>query len=126
MGYIRMEVGNTEAVNMMLARAAEIPQFAGEALMAGANVMLPALQDAAPVGPRGGADIRDRLEIRMHGNSAAMVGAWGEPAIPYWVEYGHGGPHPAPAHPYMAPTAEEEADEVTQVIVDAIAAHFMD
>ena len=36
------------------------------------------------------------------------------------LEYGHGGPHPAPAHPYLRPAFDEKKDEAYAAIVDAV------
>lgn len=125
MGYARMDISGTDEVQRMLEHVADVPQMAAQALRAGADVLLPIERQNAPVGPGGGAHIRDRLEIRIRtgGRPSALVGVWDEP-VAYYVEHGHGGPHPAPAHPYMAPAAEEAEDEVTAAIVDAIKAYL--
>lgn len=121
MGYARMDISGTDEVQRMLERVADVPQMAAQALRAGADVLLPIEQRNAPVGPSGGTHIRDRLEIKIRtgGKPSAYVGVWGEP-VAYYVERGHGGPHPAPAHPYMEPAADEAEDEVTAAILDAI------
>lgn len=36
---------------------------------------------------------------------------------PAYVEYGHGGPHPAPAHPYMRPAFDMMAPAAESIIV---------
>lgn len=42
---------------------------------------------------------RDKVQYMViAGNEAAYYAGW--------VEYGHGGPHPAPPHPFMRPAAE--------------------
>lgn len=121
MGYIKMKLEGANNIHKMLGCVGEVPGMAKQALQAGADVLLPALQDAAPIGPGGGIHIRDRLEVKIKGGAkpSALVGVWGEP-VAYYVEYGHGGPHPAPAHPYMKPTVDAQEDAVTQAIVDAI------
>ena len=121
MGYIRMDMMGAADVQRMMGYVGDMPQLATQALQAGADVLLPAMQDAAPIGPSGGTHIRDRLEIKIKGGAkpSALVGVWGEP-VAYYVEYGHGGPHPAPAHPYMQPTADAHADEVLEAIMDTI------
>lgn len=121
MGYIRMKLEGANNINKMLGCVGELPGMAKQALQAGADVLLPALQDAAPIGPGGGSHIRDKLEIKIKGGAKpnALVGVWGEP-VAYYVEYGHGGPHPAPAHPYMKPTVDAQEDAVLEAIMDTI------
>ena len=36
------------------------------------------------------------------------------------VEYGHGGPAPAPAHPFIRPASDTRADEAYEVIRDGL------
>ena len=40
---------------------------------------------------------------------------------PAFVEYGHGGPHPAGAHPYIRPAYEAGKDEAYQILKDKLA-----
>ena len=117
MGNISMTTSGVPEVLTLLDRAGAAPEAAAKALMAGAEALLPKLRDAAPV--RTGEHIRDRMEIKMKtraGQPAAMVGVWDEP-VAYYVEYGHGGPHPASAHPYMEPAEEAAEDEVMDAIM---------
>lgn len=118
MGYVRLKLEGVSEVNRTLGYVSDIPGLAKQALQAGADVLLPQLKEAAPIGPGGGAHIRDRMEVRVKMNTA-FLGVWDQP-VAYYVEYGHGGPHPAPAHPYMKPTADAHEDEVIQAILDTI------
>jgi hypothetical protein len=36
------------------------------------------------------------------------------------VEYGHGGPHPAPPHPFVQKTKDENKDEIMRDIQNGI------
>lgn len=122
MGYFRMELDGSGGALRALDALSNIPQIAREALQAGADVLLPAEIAAAPVGPGNGEHIRNRLETRLKtngGRPVALVGVWDEP-VAYYVERGHGGPHPAPAHPYMEPTADEKRDEVWDAVMDVV------
>ena len=121
MGYIKLSMNGNGEIEKQLQYIAELPEIAEKALMEGAQVLLPAVRAKAPAQPGGGTHIRNRLEIRLRGtkrNPAVDVGVWygytpvaerndnwkdKDPPVAYYVEYGHGGPHPAPAHPYMAP-----------------------
>ena len=65
--------------------------------------------------PRSGA-LRNAIKIgdtkRRSGRVSVPVGVWSKD-VPYAfpVEYGHGGPHPAPAHPFIRPAFDEGQDE---------------
>lgn len=122
MGYVRMDLTGSDDIRRALDALSEAPHVAVQALRAGAEVLLPVERAGAPVTPGGGTHIRDRLEIRVKtsgGKPVALVGVWGEP-VAYYVEHGHGGPHPAPAHPYMRPAAEAAEDDVTRAILDVV------
>lgn len=79
--------------------------------------------------PRSGA-LRGAISIgpvtRKNGGIAVTIGVhrrdWsGEDYYPAWVEYGHGGPHPAPAHPYIRPAFDARADEAYETLRRLIA-----
>ena len=67
--------------------------------------------------PRSG-HLRDSLKIRAgsrkHGTARVTVGVHsGEAGAAYAnpVEHGHGGPHPAPPHPFVRPAFDAKAEE---------------
>lgn len=39
---------------------------------------------------------------------------------PAYVEFGHGGPGPAPAHPYIRPAYDVRQDEAYEIIRDGL------
>ena len=43
-----------------------------------------------------------------------------EDYYPAFVEYGHGGPAPAPAHPYIRPAYDTRADDAYEIIRDGL------
>ena len=45
----------------------------------------------------------------------------GEEYYPAYVEYGHGGPGPAPAHPYVRPAFDTTQDQAFGIIRDGLA-----
>ena len=46
---------------------------------------------------------------------------WDDPEyVPAYVEYGHGGPGPAPAHPYIRPAYDTRQDEAYDIIRDGL------
>jgi HK97 gp10 family phage protein len=67
--------------------------------------------------PRSGllrGSLRIRAGSRMHGAARVTVGVHsGEAGARYAnpVEHGHGGPHPAPPHPFVRPAFDARANE---------------
>ena len=45
----------------------------------------------------------------------------GDEYYPAYVEFGHGGPRPAPPHPFVRPAIDERGDEAIQVLIDKVA-----
>ena len=120
MGRISISAEGSQDVQRMLDAVEGLPEVAAKALEAGAQVLEPALKSAAPV--RGsGEHIRDRIEVRVKRGKdpVVQVGVWDEP-VAYYVEHGHGGPHPASPHPYMEPTVEKEEDAVMAAILTVL------
>ena len=123
MGSMRFAISGSAIPDIVaeLDAIGELENRALPALVAGAEVLLPAMQAAAPV-RSGGRHIRDKLAYKARGNygrATAEVGAWDAP-IAYFVEYGHGGPKPAPAHPYMDPASRSVEDQVVAAIRDEL------
>ena len=44
-----------------------------------------------------------------------------EDYYPAYVEFGHGGPRPAPPHPFVRPAIDERGEEAIQVLIDKVA-----
>jgi HK97 gp10 family phage protein len=56
------------------------------------------------------------------GQPAAFVGIdYSVGPHAYIVEHGHGGPHPAPAHPFFRPAWDSKKKEAEKIIVDGVA-----
>ncbi len=92
---------------------------AKEALVKGAEVVLREARQNAPV--RSGT-LKKALKVGKRAKTgnyyAVEVGAfYNEAPHAHLVEHGHGGPHAAPAHPFLAPAAEATADEVTETVM---------
>ena len=45
----------------------------------------------------------------------------GDEYYPAYVEFGHGGPRPAPAHPFVRPAIDAKADEAISVLIEKVA-----
>ena len=65
------------------------------------------------------------LKIRASGDKTATVGVhrrdWSnEDYYPAYVEYGHGGPRPAPAHPFIRPAFDAKQNEAYRIIKDEL------
>ena len=85
----------------------------------GAQVILDQAKLNAPVGASG--DLQKSLKIKTKKKgtwSKARIGAHkGGPAFyATFVEYGHGGPHPAGPHPFLAPAFDAKKEEALSVI----------
>lgn len=68
--------------------------------------------------------LRNALDAQPHGNSIT-VGVhrsdWsGDDYYPAYVEYGHGGPHPAPAHPFIRPAVDAKGNEALDTIKELL------
>ena len=101
-----------------------LPNVAPRALEAGAQVLLPYIQARAPV--RTG-QLKKAMAVtkrrRAKGHYSVDVGAPGHRAPHgHLVEQGHGGPKPAPAHPFMAPAAAEAEEAVMSAIMKELTA----
>ena len=44
----------------------------------------------------------------------------GDEYYPAYVEFGHGGPRPAPAHPFVRPALDAKADEAINMLVEKV------
>ena len=105
-------IGKLEMMDMLGSRAKE-------ALVKGAQVVLREAQANAPV--RSG-ELKQALKVGKRakaGSSYAVEVGTFYPEAPHahLVEHGHGGPHAAPAHPFLEPAAEATADEVTETVM---------
>lgn len=104
---------------------ANVPQRATRALTAGASVVLRYAKGIVPV--RSG-DLKKNLGVgrrkKTRDSYAVEVGNFhaNEPYAPHahLVEYGHGGPHPAPPHPYLEPAAEMAEAEAIDAIMEEL------
>lgn len=104
---------------------ANVPQRAVRALTAGAEVVLKYAKANAP--DRSG-DLKENLSVgkrkKTRDRYAVEVGNFysNDPYVPYahLVEYGHGGPHPAPPHPFLEPAAEMAEGEAIDAIMEEL------
>ena len=60
------------------------------------------------------------------GNASITIGVhrkdWsGDEYYPAYVEFGHGGPRPAPAHPFVRPAIDARADEALNLLCEKVA-----
>lgn len=103
-----------------------------EAVLEGAEIVAEAARAKAPVDS---GDLRSGIKADMTWDRNAPV-AWAGAGFdkdmnnkfvkysktgkryyyPTAVEYGHGGPHPAPARPFMRPAADESRSKVRAVV----------
>ena len=113
-----------------LARSVEGPA-ADNALMKGADVIL---QHAIAIAPRG----KSKNLVNGLGLGKIKTGKYGAKSItigvhrkdfpnpkpdeyyPAYVEFGHGGPHPAGAQPFMQPAFDAEAENAYGIIIQEL------
>jgi HK97 gp10 family phage protein len=100
-----------------LAKATD-PDEVGQVLLKQAAILEGRFRSAAPMGPTG------RLKAAAYSNLApSKIAAFagirqgkGKAPHAHLVEFGHGGPHPAPAHPFMRPAWDSSKREVLEGI----------
>ena len=71
------------------------------------------------VGPLKNNGKRRSVTIGVHRKDIDLSKANGE-YYPAYVEFGHGGPHPAGAHPYLRPAYDAKQDEAYSLIRQSI------
>lgn len=121
MGSIRLTL-NSESVRSAISELEALGDFeakAKRALEAGAQAFLPIAVAATP--QRTGRMV-GYMQVKKRGRGAGAsveVGPIGS-SVAHLVEGGHGGPRPAPAHPFLQPAFEQAEDMITQVILDEL------
>ena len=129
MGYIRVDI-DRGVLNDVMNKLGGIENIDNSTLLkgleAGGTILLNAVKSNAPVRTgrmknaiRMNRHLGDRpyVDIRFSEKKKARGGAR------YWwlVENGHGGPKPAPPHPFMEPAINEVAGDAENAVVIAIA-----
>lgn len=124
MGSIKFSV---DAVGMQdvirqLDNASELRGASRRALTAGAEIVLRAAQNLAPVRTGG---LKKALRVGRRAStmdtSQVEVGAfYGEAPHAHLVEGGHGGPRPAPPHPFLQPAVEMTEADVIDAIMEEL------
>ena len=106
-------------------KAGDLPSFGRDVLRAG-EVAKASVLDLTPDGPTGNLRKAVKAERKPDFVTAArnrIAWVYMDAAVaPHalLVEFGHGGPHPAPAHPYFRPGVEQSREQVKQIIVDGL------
>lgn len=121
MGHIsiRLDRGDIQQLARDLDAVGELEAKALPALQAGAAIMLPAAIDATPV--RSGR-LQGTVKQKKRGSGARAsieVGPMGS-GVSHLVEEGHGGPKPAPEHPFLKPAADSVEDQVLDAIANVL------
>lgn len=118
---------NVDAVSMndvvrQLDAVGNLPSHAGKALAAGAEIVLRSAKEIAPV--RSGelkAALRVGRRKKTRDRYAVEVGTfYPDAAHAHLVEHGHGGPKPAPAHPFLEPAVDSTEDEVIDAVMEEL------
>ncbi len=102
------------------------------ALIAGADIITENMRERAPVQP-GGGELKEAIKTgppkttsrgRTVTSGVHKADFHEEDYYPAYVEYGHGGPHPAPPHPYARPAYDEKKDEAWNAVKAATIAQL--
>lgn len=95
-----------------------------EILLTEAKKIRDALRERAPLGPTGNlkkAMYATALPERVGAPAVAFAGVRPRRAPhAHLVEFGHGGPHPAPPHPFIRNTIDEMLPQAKQNIAEAL------
>ncbi len=95
-------------------QAAAVPVEAQMKANASSN---PQIQSGALHGAIHTGKVKKHKQTGMHITIGVHRKDWSEEDYyPAYVEYGHGGPHPAPAHPYVRPAFDARQDEAYGII----------
>ena len=111
------EKGGSAAANRILEQAAvPVEQQMKENASRDPRIITDKLHRAIHTGP---------VRKRRNGGKRITIGVhrkdWDdEDYYPAYVEYGHGGPGPAPAHPYIRPAYDTTEDEAYEIIRDGL------
>ena len=112
-----MEKGGSAAANRILEQAAvPVEQQMKENASRDPRIITDKLHSAIHTGP---------VRKRRSGGKRITIGVhrkdWDdEDYYPAYVEYGHGGPGPAPSHPYIRPAYDVTEDEAYELIRDGL------
>lgn len=87
-----------------------------KALNAGANIILDEMKSTAP---KKTGKLVSTLKKGNISKGGIGVGSYDYP-IAWYVEYGHGGPHPADPHPYIEPAFESKKGEANYAIAETV------
>lgn len=124
MGRINLNADAADMADVLkeLELIENVPRTAEKALTAGANIILRRAKETAPV--RSG-ELKKALKVGRRAKNrdrfAVEVGVFhGDVGYAHLVEGGHGGDNSADPHPFLAPAAEDVADEVTQAIMEEL------
>lgn len=120
MGQINFSFDNAAMAGILaqLDAVGELGYVAPQALQAGAEVLMPIMREKAP--ERSGT-LKGSIKIgRRNGSSIAVGSFHGDAPHAHLVERGHGGPKPAPPHPFMEPAVQETEDQVIDAIMEEL------
>jgi len=102
----------------------EVTKEKTKLLLKQARLVRDRIKQKAPVGPTGNlkkAAYAKALPETMSSLAVAFAGIRPRRAPhAHLVEYGHGGPHPAPPHPFFRPAVDEVKDKVMRNIKEGL------
>lgn len=111
--------GFNELFAQLEAAGANLAAASREAVRAGAE---PIIEEAkATVGVKTG-NLRESIKVKSvtQSGNAATANIVADAPHAHLVEHGHGGPHPAPPHPFLEPAFISRMDEAQERIADVM------
>lgn len=120
MGQINFSVDNAAMADILarLDAVGELGYVASQALQAGAEVLVPVIRDKAPM--RTG-KLKKSVKVGRRNDNSIAVGTFhGDAPHAHLVERGHGGPKPAPPHPFMEPSVQATEEQVMNAIMEEL------
>lgn len=106
--------GSATAKNILLAAAEPIHQQMKANASKDPKIITGVLSRSIRIGP---------VKKRRRSGKSITIGVHRKEEGAYYVtpvEYGHGGPAPAPAHPFIRPAYDTRADEAYEIIRDGL------
>lgn len=125
MGNVRLKVdgdGIRQAVNALEQLDVNVNARVNSALKGGAEVLRKGIEEAAPVRSGQLKKSVTILPVKSSGGKRSVEAGIRHADAPHahLVEKGHGGPHPAPPHPFAEPAAEKLEQQVLDAVVKSL------
>jgi len=125
--YITVKMEGLDELSKALKKLADglPPEQVEPILKQGAKTITDSMKQKAPKGPTG--NLKKAIKVKKLKNNnyaqpAVYIAAVDRKKAPHahLVEFGHGGPHPAPPYPFFRPAVDENENKVYKDVEDGI------